>query len=111
MVIIIFKFGGFLSMVSKVSQEVAAQPVYTPAEASGARRLAPAYYRRNEDLDADTIEISSKKKKVEDKGFFGKTIDKIGDAANKFVDITVNAFTKAAADAVVDKAVGKISGK
>ncbi len=100
-------------MVSQVSYASAAQKAAAPSEATSARRAAPAYYRRDEELDADTVELSYKKKNDDnkEKGFIGKTIDTIGDAASKFVDITVNAFTRAAADIVVDKAVGKIAGK
>lgn len=96
-------------MVSQVNGTTHVQYV-VPNETTGTRRVY-VQTRRAEDLDEDTVEISSKKKKSEEKGFLSKTIDKIGDAAGKFVDITVNAFTRAAADVVVDKAVGKIAGK
>ena len=99
-------------MVSQVSSATAAQRTAAPAETAGTKRTAPAHYRRHEELDADTVEISSKKNKDDgEKGFIGKTLDTIGNAASKFVDITVNAFAKASADAVVDKAIGKIAGK
>lgn len=96
-------------MVSQVNGATHVKYV-VPAETTGTRKVY-VQTRRAEDLDEDTVEISTKKKTPEDKGFLEKTIDKIGDAAGKFVDITVNAFTKAAADVVVDKAVGKIAGK
>ncbi|MBR1943386.1 hypothetical protein IJ843_06590 [bacterium] len=98
-------------MVSQVSSATAAQATAAPASTSSARHHEPAYYRRKEELDSDTVEFSSKKKDDGEKGFFAKTFDTIGNAASKFVEITANAFSKAAAEVVVDKAVGKISGK
>jgi len=98
-------------MVSQVSSATAANQTSSATGASTARRYEPAYYRRKEELDEDTVEFSSKKKDDGEKGFLAKTVDTIGNAASRFVDITVNAFSRAAAEVVVDKAVGKISGK
>ena len=96
-------------MVSQVNGTTHVKYV-VPNESTGTRRVY-VQTRRAEDLDEDTLEISSKKNDKEEKGFIAKTVDTLGNAASKFVDITVNAFTRAAADVVVDKAVGKITGK
>lgn len=96
-------------MVSQVNGTTHVKYV-VPSESTGTRRVY-VQTRRAEDLDEDTLEISSKKNDKEEKGFIAKTVDTLGNAASKFVDITVNAFTRAAADVVVDKAVGKIAGK
>jgi len=98
-------------MVSQVSSATAAQHTAATNEPTQARRYAPSYYRRNEDLDADMLDLSYKKKDDDEKGFIKSTVDTIGKAAKSFVDITVNAFARASADAVVDKAIGKIAGK
>ena len=99
-------------MVSQVSSAAHAHQIVAPSESTASHRTAPAYYRRNEELDADIVEISSKNKNDDgEKGFIGKTLDTIGNAASKFVEITANAFSRAAADAVVDKAIGKLAGK
>jgi len=111
-VINIFILEVLLNMVSQVSSTAHAHHIAAPSESVASRRTAPAYYRRNEELDADIVEISSKNKNDDgEKGFIGKTIDTIGNAASKFVEITANAFSRAAADAVVDKAIGKLAGK
>lgn len=98
--------------MTTVSAVSGMQPT-TQVEFTGTRRANPAGYRRNEELDADTVDISTKKKKKKDgeKNFFESTIETVGKAAKSFVDITVNALARAASDAVVDKAIDKMGGK
>ena len=62
--------------------------------------------RRYDDLEYDTVEISSKKKtKKEDEE--NTTIKEVGKSITKgvksFVDMTVQAFARGASEAVVDK--------
>ena len=93
------------------NQQVAGRPAVVSGSHSGARAEAYDYSRRSDYLEEDMVDISSKKKKKEEKGVIGTACDAIGNGVKSFVNLTVNAFAKAASEVVVDKAVGKISGK
>jgi len=62
--------------------------------------------RRYDDLEYDTVEISSKKKSKREEDN-NTTIKEVGKSITKgvksFVDMTVQAFAKGASEAVVDK--------
>ncbi len=63
--------------------------------------------RRYDDLEYDTVELSTKRKKEED----NTTIKEVGKSLTKgvksFVDMTVQAFAKGASEAVVGKMLSK----
>lgn len=75
------------------------------------RVVVPCKTNRKEDIPADVVQISSKNNEEEDKSLLKKTCDTIGKGVKSFVDITVNALAKSASDAVVGRAMDKISGK
>ena len=75
------------------------------------RTPAQDYTKRSDYLEEDTLDISSKKKDDGEKGIIASTCETIGNGVKSFVNMTVNAFAKAASEVVVDKAVDKLTGK
>lgn len=93
------------------TQHVGVNPRVETGNYRAGRNTAPDYTRRSDYLDEDTVEFASKKKDEGDKGFIAQTCETIGNGVKSFVNMTVNAFAKAASEVVVDKAVDKIAGK
>ncbi len=82
-----------------------------PAAEGGTRVVVVGPPRRKEDLPEDTVELSTKKKDKEEKSLLNSTCDVIGKGVKSFVDLTVNAFAKAGSEVLVDRTIGKITGK
>lgn len=93
------------------TQQVGVNPRVETGNYRASRNTAPDYTRRSDYLGEDTVEFKSKKKDDEEKGFIAQTCETIGNGVKSFVNMTVNAFAKAASEVVVDKAVDKITGK
>lgn len=89
------------------NQQVGIRPGVGTNGVAGPKVKVPDYAKRSDYLEADTVDISSKKDRDSEKSI-AKTI---GNGVKSFVNITVNAFAKAASEIVVDKAIGKMAGK
>ncbi len=76
----------------------------------GGRPEYQDYTRRSDYLAQDTFD-SPNKKVDEDEGVIKSTCKAIGNGVKSFVNMTVDAFAKAATEVVVDKTVGKIVHK
>ena len=68
------------------------------------------YTKRSDYLAHDTFNSSNKKADEED-GVIKSTCKAIGNGVKSFVNMTVDAFAKAATEVVVDKTVGKFVPK
>lgn len=87
------------------NQQVGIRPGVGTNGVAGPRPRIPEGAKRSDYLKEDTVDISTKKKEKdkEDKGVVKVACDAIGSGVKSFVNITVNAFAKAASEAVIGK--------
>ena len=76
----------------------------------GGRPEYQDYTRRSDYLAEDTFDSPNRKPEKED-GVIKSACKAIGNGVKSFVNMTVDAFAKAATDVVVEKTVGKITHK
>lgn len=77
----------------------------------GTRQATQDYTKRSDYLAEDRFDSSYKNNEEKDEGVVKSTVKAIGNGVKTFVNMTVDAFARATSEAVIDKAVGKITGK
>lgn len=92
-------------------QQVGFAPRMSNVVFRGVRTDGQDYTRRSDYLAEDRFDSSYRNDEEKDEGVVKSTVKAIGNGVKTFVNMTVDAFARATSEVVIDKAVGKITGK